>query len=326
MDLFITIIKIGVALLVIYVIASFFAACLFVKAVVTPSGISRRTVKKVRERNIQFGNVDFEPYDKANKEVFMFPVSGGEEGVELSCVLIRAEQLIPPGEHCQPKRETCVIIAHGFAENKDNSVKYAYDFLSMGFHVLLYDHRAFGASTAKYCSMGVYESSDLSALIDETKRRLGEHVAIGLHGESMGSISSFMALEKNNAIEFIVSDCGPTYMRDFSKEAYEAMTHLPIGFANPIMNSISKNRYGFDMDDIRPADGVAKTEIPILFIHGTEDHLVPTRMCPELYKLARNPHSRMVLFEGAGHAQSHYSDPIKYKQEIYDFLKDIDVL
>ena len=309
-----------------YALASLFAAHLFVKSIVTPHGKSRRTVEEIRGRDKHYEDIDFGPYDRAEKEKFMLPAKEGEDTIELSCVLIRAGQASLTDGKYKPKHETCVILPHGLADNKDNSIKYAYDFLSFGMHVLIYDHRAFGDSTGKYCSMGIIESEDLSAVITEARRRLGEHVEIGLHGESMGSMTSLILLKTDSSIKFVVSDCGPTYLRDFAKEAYRAMTHLPIGWAAPIMNAITKRRYGFTMDDVRPADGVATSDVPILFIHGTEDKLVPTRMCPELYKLARNPHSKMVLFEGAIHARSHSQDPAKYRQVLLDFLQDIDVL
>jgi fermentation-respiration switch protein FrsA (DUF1100 family) len=322
------VIVIVVVFIAFYALICLLAAHLFIKAIVTPSGRSRRTAEEVRERDRRFGNVDFGPYDAAQKEVFMLPVEGGDA---LSCVLIRADQIALPAGNgdaggYRPKRETCVVVLHGFAENKDNSIKYAYDFLSLGMHVLLYDHRAFGESTGKYCSMGILEHKDLSLVITEAKRRLGEHVAIGLHGESMGSITSMMALTSEPRIEFLVADCGPTYMRDFTKEAYRAMTHLPIGWAAPMMNAIVRRKFHFTMDDIRPADGVAASEVPILFIHGTDDQLIPAWMCPKLYELSRNPHSKMALFEGATHARSHSSDPVRYKQEIVSFLREIEVI
>jgi fermentation-respiration switch protein FrsA (DUF1100 family) len=329
MSWYVIIIIVVVVLVALYALVCLLAAHLFIKAIATPSGKSRRTAEEVRERDRRLGNVDFAPYDAAQKDTFMLPVEGGDA---VSCVLIRADQITLPAsanagyDAYRPKRETCVVVLHGFAENKDNSIKYAYDFLSLGMHVLIYDHRAFGESTGKYCSMGIMEHKDLSLVITEVKRRLGEHVAIGLHGESMGSITSMMALTSEPRIEFAVADCGPTYMRDFTKEAYRAMTHLPIGWAAAMMNSIVDRKYHFTMDDIRPADGVAASEVPILFIHGTKDQLIPVWMCPKLYELSRNPHSRMALFEGATHARSHSSDPIRYKKEIVDFLLEIEVL
>ncbi|GHU66643.1 alpha/beta hydrolase [Clostridia bacterium] len=306
-----------------YALICLLAANLFIKAIITPSGKSRRTFEEVRERDRHFENVDFNLYDSVQKEEFMLPAEGG---VELSCVLIRADQAPWFESGIRPKRETCVIVSHGFAENKQNSIKYGYDFLSLGIHVLLYDHRAFGESTGKYCSLGIIEHKDLSLVITEAKRRLGEHVAIGIHGESMGAMAGMMALTGDDRIEFLVEDCGPTYLADFTKKAYRAMTHLPIGWAMPMMNTIANRKYHFTMEAVRPADGVAGSDVPLLFIHGSEDQLVPSWMCPELYSLSRNPHSKMALFEGAAHARSHSSNPVRYKKEIVSFLTEIEVL
>ena len=62
--------------------------------------------------------------------------------------------------------------------------------------------------------------------------------------------------------------------------------------------------------------------MPILLIHGEDDHFVPCEMSREI---AANCASRVVVqtFPGAGHGLSYLVDPQRYERVVFDFLRGV---
>ena len=59
--------------------------------------------------------------------------------------------------------------------------------------------------------------------------------------------------------------------------------------------------------------------MPVLLIHGEADGFVPCDMSRRIYA-ACNGMVELVVFPGAGHALSYFTDPELYEKTIYDFL------
>lgn len=51
---------------------------------------------------------------------------------------------------------------------------------------------------------------------------------------------------------------------------------------------------------LRPIDSISASKCPLLFIHGLNDVLVPSKNSVELYEKANEP-KELFLIEGAGH-------------------------
>ena len=67
-------------------------------------------------------------------------------------------------------------------------------------------------------------------------------------------------------------------------------------------------------------DQVAKSKVPVLFIHGSEDNFVHTEMVYELYEACTAPKDILVV-EGAGHGEAYRMDPELYFDTVFGFLK-----
>lgn len=64
---------------------------------------------------------------------------------------------------------------------------------------------------------------------------------------------------------------------------------------------------------------IAKSRIPILFIHGDADDFVPYYMADELYEACQSE-KKLVMIEGARHFESCYLNPDEYEKAIEDFI------
>lgn len=64
--------------------------------------------------------------------------------------------------------------------------------------------------------------------------------------------------------------------------------------------------------------------IPVLFIHGTDDHFVPIEMTYENYKACASE-KRLLVVPGAEHTMSYIVDKEKYEEAICHFWQEYDV-
>ena len=58
---------------------------------------------------------------------------------------------------------------------------------------------------------------------------------------------------------------------------------------------------------------------PILFIHGAEDHFVPTRMSVQMHEMRRES-TELLIVPGAAHAVSFNTDRALYESAVDAFL------
>jgi len=294
-----------------------FAVALVASRIITkPKGINRLTVERSREIQTALGSVDFDAYDRMEKEPFTIRRNGPKghrgrnDGVELSC------EFIPALEEFTGQQKKCLIRVHGFSQNRMISVRFLPVFRAMGYSTVIYDQRGFGESGG-FCSMGHYEKQDLAAAVDWVRARLGEDTLIGLHGESLGAITILEALDVLDDIAFAVPDssCATVY------SAFSGLTHLPAFPVMSVVNLWVKLRYGASIKGIRPVDKVAASDVPLLFLHGLGDRQLLPSESEKLFAVAKNPLSRMELFEGSGHCMMHAEHTERYEQLVREFVQ-----
>jgi len=221
-----------------------------------------------------------------------------------------------------PAEETnrWAILVHGYGRDGTFAYDYADEYLKRGWNVLIPDLRASGKSDGEFITMGALESRDvfdwaakISADNPDTK--------IILHGVSMGAATALMtaALEPKNLCA-VVEDCGYTSAYDMFTAQLNKIFGLPEYPVMPCANIVCKIKTGVKISDAAPIDGVDKIKVPILFIHGDEDKLVPFEMLDKLYDKAVAPKEKFVV-AGAGHADAKRTNPAVYFDKVFTFLE-----
>jgi fermentation-respiration switch protein FrsA (DUF1100 family) len=66
-----------------------------------------------------------------------------------------------------------------------------------------------------------------------------------------------------------------------------------------------------------------ENKIPVLFVHGTDDHFVPVEMTYENYKACAAP-KRLLVIPGADHCMCYYYDKGEYERKLLNFFRDFD--
>lgn len=215
-----------------------------------------------------------------------------------------------------------VILIHGYNSWSGSMGGFAqYYFDELGYNVLMPDLRGHGSSEGNYIGFGWHDRKDISQWINFILARTG-YTQIVLHGVSMGAAAVLMtsgeALPSN--VKCIVSDCAFTSASGILAYQMKRMFKLPSFPILQFTSLICKLRAGFHIMEASALNQIKSTELPILFIHGSADGFVPTKMVYELYQTAACPKQLLVIKDGA-HGTSFWKDPVTYKTALEGFLE-----
>ncbi len=196
-------------------------------------------------------------------------------------------------------------------------------FHKLGYDCLLVDHRAHGKSEGDYIGFGILDRYDCRSWINYVDNRFEKKKQIILYGVSMGATTVLMAsaipaLSSN--VKAVIADCAFTSPYDVFSHILKRDYHLP---AFPIMNindALCRKKAGYGFRDYSTLEAVQQTHLPILFIHGTEDNFVPTRMTRENFARCRSE-KEILLVENAAHGASYYENPALYEETVRTFIE-----
>ncbi|MBQ8043994.1 MAG: alpha/beta hydrolase [Clostridia bacterium] len=193
-----------------------------------------------------------------------------------------------------------------------------------GFAMLHPDARAHGDSEGDYIGFGCLDRNDALGWIKWTIDKYGDDVEIILHGISMGGATVLLTsgLELPSQVKGLISDCAFTSPKEVFTHVLKTMYHMP---AFPLIQGadlINKTFAGYGTDECNAKREIKKTNIPILFIHGTADTFVPVKMCHVLYDACVSPKKKLII-KGATHAECYFKDMTAYENALDEFIGEL---
>lgn len=179
----------------------------------------------------------------------------------------------------------------------------------LGFSVLVIDYRGFGASHGQFPGeLQFYRDSQAAwDYLVKTRKLPAEKIVI--YGESLGGAIALNLAVKNPSAKAVIVQSSFTAMAEVIKQQKNWLRLFPI-------DAILSERF----DSIGQ---VRSLQIPILFIHGTADDIVPSYMSEQLYKAAPEP-KQILLIPGARHYAIYQPGNNSYLRAIEKFMKKID--
>ncbi len=237
-----------------------------------------------------------------------------EKGFSLKGYLLPADK----------ESDVYVFCSHGYRGNGrfefQNMAKFYHE---KGYNLFIVDHQAAGESDGKYIGFGYHEHKDCFRWLDFMRNEFGKNIQIILHGVSMGCATVTMMSGNDRLpsnVKFTVADCGYTSAHDeFLHNAGQIKA-----LAKPVINIASKfNKLisGYEFKDANPIEAVKTAKVPMLFIHGSIDTFVPTKMVYELYNNCAANDKDILIVEGAAHAESYPVDSVSYEAKINKFAE-----
>lgn len=209
------------------------------------------------------------------------------------------------------KEESDVYLfgAHGYRSyGKKEFSGVAQYYLAKGINVFLPDHVASGESEGTRCTFSYHEVRDCLKWLDYLTENFGKDIKIILHGVSMGS-ATVMTMggrqELPENVKAIVADCGFTTAKALFEYKLGAMG---LNHNKALISGVDvahKQIQGCSFDELCPIEYIKNVTLPVLFVHGAEDNLVPAFMAQELYDACPSENKDLLLVEGADHAQAY---------------------
>lgn len=240
-----------------------------------------------------------------------------------------ADHLALSADYIANKSKKTVIIAHGYMGSRQDMGMYARLFYQLGYNVLLPDARGHGESEGDYVGYGWPERKDYQQWINQVIQKNGTDSEIVLFGVSMGAATVMMTSGEQlpNQVKAVIEDCGYTTAKaELTYQQHEMFPKIPTVVSIPVTSLVTKARAGYFLGQADTLQALKKSKLPTLFIHGTDDHFVPTAMVKELYAAHRgnNDKDQLFMVKGADHADSIEKDKSGYYQAVTDFLASVE--
>ncbi|MCR8743819.1 alpha/beta hydrolase [Romboutsia lituseburensis] len=216
-----------------------------------------------------------------------------------------------------------ILIIHGYTANHYISLQFIDFYLNNGFNILLIDSRSHGNSEGKYATYGIKEREDIKLWIRTLKDKLGNNIKIGIHGQSMGASTALMYGGKYKDIDFIIADCPYSSGKDILKYQFKHIVKITPYPLYQLVNVLFKIRCKFSMNSVNPSSDILNLNIPILFIHGKEDKIIPYYMSKNMYKLRNNKYDKIFIVDHADHVESYMYNKTQYENIIIKFLNEV---
>ena len=183
--------------------------------------------------------------------------------------------------HLPPQSNRPVVI---YFHGNGGSLRYRLErfraIIADGTGLLALSYRGYGGSSGSPTEDGILADAD--AVYAFAVARYGD-ARIVLWGESLGS-GVAVALAAKSKVARLVLESPFSSAVDIGAAAY---WFLPVRF---LMK-----------DQFRSDERIGQVKVPILFLHGTRDHVIPISYGERLFALANEP-KRMVRFPGGSHS------------------------
>ncbi len=203
-----------------------------------------------------------------------------------------------------PRRIGTLLYLHGNSLNIGSNINQAYRFRQLGFSVLLIDYRGYGKSKGNFPSESQVDRDAQTAWNYLVKQRRIPANQIFIYGHSLGgAIAVDLAVKHPEAAGLIVQNSFTSMHKMAEQSPY--LRIFPVSLLL---------RHRFDS-----IGKVGSLQMPVLFVHGTADPMIPATMSKALYAAAPEP-KKLLLVPGAKHNNGDlFFNSSEYRRAIQNF-------
>lgn len=222
--------------------------------------------------------------------------------------------------------ERTVIAMHGWRSSWYKDFGMIADFLfDSNCNVLFAEQRGQNESGGDYMGFGLIERYDCLDWVNWLNEKCGDDLPIYLCGVSMGATTVLMAtgLDLPPNVHGVIADCGFTSPYEIWKHVANNNLHISFGIRGAVADALCKKKINFRSKDYSTVKALEKCDVPVLFIHGTDDNFVPIRMTYDNYTACAAP-KKLLVVPGADHGMSYYTDKQEYEDTIKKFWEKYD--
>ncbi len=214
-----------------------------------------------------------------------------------------------------------IIVSHPYAKNAFDMAEFAYHFYDLGFHVYLPYMRGFGESDYDTVSMGYEDYKDILRWVNEIIEK-DKEAKIFLFGMGIGGTASLLTADKDlpENVKGIIADSAYSDLKELFKFNIKEFYSVPAFPTVEIGSLYNKLTSGWAYTDIDVATSVKNSEVPVFYVQGGEDQIVPTEQINDLYDMTTYENSDHLLVPGATHCENADFEPEDYWADIDLFV------
>ncbi len=183
-----------------------------------------------------------------------------------------------------------VLHLHGNAANVSNHLPLVAWLPARGYNVLMLDYRGFGRSEGKPTLDGIVD--DALAALQYLRTRPGvDGDRLVVFGQSLGGATALRMLARDSAgVRLAIIDSSFPSYRGIAREATAGSAMAPVA------SLAASTLPGADKD---PVTALKSLAVPVIFVHGTADSVIPHTNSDALHAAA--PGSQLWKVPGAEH-------------------------
>ncbi len=200
-------------------------------------------------------------------------------------------------------RQATIIHLHGNAENMTSHITGAIFLLDMGYSLLTFDYSGYGRSAGNPTLRGIQDDArTVFAHVFDNPEKYGK--AIFGFGQSMGAYTLARILPDFPTLRGAILEAGLYSFHDLFIQAYPQL-------------QCTVPDEGFSALETLPL-----SQVPKLFIHGTNDAVVPYSHSIRMHEVSAEP-KELMLLDGVGHIEAFLSCHAHgYRNKIYSFIEE----
>lgn len=201
-----------------------------------------------------------------------------------------------------------LLYLHGRGFNIGANINQSYRFRQLGFSVLLIDYRGYGRSQGGFPNESqVYEDTETAYNYLVKQRKLSPSQIV-LYGHSLGgAVAIELAIKHPEAAGLIV------------QSSFTSM-------ADMIENNALMRIFPVRLLLTQKFDSLAKIpslQMPVLFVHGTADPLIPATMSKILYAASSEPKEFLLVPNAKHNNGDAFFNYAEYRETVVDFADKV---
>ena len=221
------------------------------------------------------------------------------------------------------------VLCHGYRTHHFcNTAVAACYFLDRGYNIVLIISRGHEGSEGEYITFGELEFKDLLIWLEMFEKKMKMKNVV-LYGISLGSNTVMRASEfiKPGMVKAIIADSGfmntrETLTKQVANRGKNFITRLfmPIAFVPLLFGMrVHGKKNGFDIFSGDTRESLSRARVPVFFIHGAKDKVVPIKDSEMNYKACASP-KEMFTSKEAQHGACFADGGEKLAKMLDDFL------
>lgn len=226
--------------------------------------------------------------------------------------------------HPNPKR--LVVAMHGWRSSWASDFGHVSEFLhNHNCSVLYAEQRGQGSSGGEYMGFGMIERYDCLEWVKWVNTQNPENLPIYMAGVSMGAATVLMTadLELPENVRGILADCGFTSIHDIWRHVARRNLHLPYRIYGGLADNLCRQKISVGTKECSTVNALKNSRVPVMFVHGTDDHFVPVEMTYRNYQACASKKCLLIV-PGADHGMCYFKERDRYEQMVLDFWQEND--